>query len=261
MAVAAQIYTAKVMHKRLFPRVNQFIYRVAYLALPLKQLSSISALPINHSGLISFYEKDHGAKSVQSLQEWIDGILLEYGLLQFVNEVVLVSMPRILGYVFNPVSFWMCLDHEGHLRAVLAEVNNTFGESHSYLCAHEDKRPMTADDWLQGEKVFHVSPFLPRDGEYRFRFAYRPSEQLGIWIDYVNAEGKTQLLTSLVGSFRPLTKRSLWCTQITHPLVTIKTILLIHWQAIKLISKGIRYIPKPIQLLLRLTTTRKLTKS
>lgn len=260
MALAAQIFTAKVMHKRLFPGVNQFVYRVAYLALPLKQLSSIAALPINHAGLISFYEKDHGPGNTQSLQTYIDGILSEYGLFELVDEVVLISMPRILGYVFNPVSFWMCLDHEGHLRAVLAEVNNTFGESHSYLCAHEDKRPMTADDWLEGEKVFHVSPFLPREGHYRFRFAYQPSEQLGIWIDYLNVEGKPQLLTSLVGSFMPLTKRSLWRTQVTHPLVTIKTILLIHWQALKLISKGIRYIPKPIQLVLRLTTTHHLTK-
>ena len=81
-----------------------------------------------------------------------------------------MTMPRMLGYVFNPVSFWFCRDRSGALRAVLCEVNNTFGESHCYLVHHDDLRPIEPDAWLDGRKAFHVSPFLPVEGGYRFRF-------------------------------------------------------------------------------------------
>ena len=81
-----------------------------------------------------------------------------------------MTMPRLFGYVFNPVSFWFCRDRDGRLRAVLCEVNNTFGEHHCYLVHHDDRRPIEADAWLDGRKAFHVSPFLPVEGSYRFRF-------------------------------------------------------------------------------------------
>lgn len=249
MDITPQIFNAKVMHKRLFPKVNQFTYGIYYVALPLAQLdktSRIGHLALNRFAGISFYEKDHGALDGSSNKAWIDGVLKTYGLDGIIENVMLLSMPRVLGYVFNPVSFWLCFDKSGDLRAVLNEVHNTFGEHHSYLCVHEDFRVIGKDDWLEAKKLFHVSPFLEREGSYQFRFSIE-DEKLGVWIDFYNKEGEKQLLTSLVGKLEPLTKASLREAFWKHPLVTLKAITLIHWQALKLVSKGIKYISKPKQ--------------
>lgn len=262
MDVVPQIFTAKVMHKRLFPKVNQFTYGIYYLALPLKALNKkphIEDLALNHFAPVSFYEKDHGAMDGSSSERWIRNILKEYGLDKVTKDIMLVCMPRVLGYVFNPVSFWLCLDKEGNLRAVLSEVHNTFGEHHSYLCAHKDHRPIKRDDVLEAEKLFHVSPFLKREGSYQFRFSLQ-SNNLGVWIDFYDGEGKKQLLTSLVGKLEPLTKSSLRKAFWQHPLVTLKAITLIHWQALKLVRKGIKYISKPVQKDEKLSSTHDLNK-
>lgn len=252
MELAPQLFFAKVMHKRLLPRINGFTYKVYYIAAPLSSLSAIAdgwRFALNTFGLMSFYSRDHGPRSGANLEPWIRQLLLEYNIDQADGEVVLVALPRILGYGFNPVSFWLCLDKDEQLRAVLCEVHNTFREQHSYLCTREDRQPITGEDWLVSEKQFHVSPFLKREGTYRFRFDYRPLDRkLGVWIDYYNAQTQKQLLTSLVGHLMPLTRqnrrRAFW----QFPLVSLKVIGLIHWQALKLLSKRIRYIPKPQQL-------------
>ena len=262
MEIMPSIFTAQVMHKRQFPKVNQFTYGIYYLSLPLSQIHDdvlTSMLAINRPGFMSFYERDHGNRTGERLEDWGRDILSDYGLNDITTDIVLVSMPRVLGYVFNPVSFWLCLDAEKNLRAVLCEVHNTFGEQHSYLCAHPDRRPITGDDWLEAEKVFHVSPFLKREGKYLFRFLLK-GEKFGVWIDFYDAEGKQQLLTSLVGHFTPLSRQALWHAFFSHPLVTLKAILLIHWQALKLVSKGIRYIPKPRQIKQKISSTHNLTK-
>ncbi|MDG1286903.1 MAG: DUF1365 domain-containing protein [Rickettsiales bacterium] len=254
MEITPQIYTAKVMHKRLFPKVNAFTYSMYYLALPLVEIAEIK-LP----AMMSFHAKDHGAKEGADLEPWIRAILADYGLNDVTEHITLISMPRILGYVFNPVSFWLCLDENKQLRAVLAQVNNTFGETHHYLCAHTDHRVIDADDLLVAQKLFHVSPFLKREGSYQFRFSLNKNT-LGIWIDFYDAQGEKQLITSLTGTLTPLTKQSLRRAFWTHPLVTLKTIFLIHWQAIKLLSKGLKYISKPTQRKERLSSTDNLTK-
>jgi DUF1365 family protein len=153
----------------------------------------------------------------------------------------------------------MCFDEDKQLRAVLCEVNNTFGETHSYLCAHEDHRIIETDDWLKADKLFHVSPFLKREGVYHFRFSTR-GNTLGIWIDFYDAQGNKQLTTALTGTMQPLKKSTLRRAFWRHPLLTFKTIALIHWQAIKLLSKGIKYIRKPTQKDEKLSSTDNLTK-
>lgn len=252
MDITPQIYTAKVMHKRLFPKVNQFTYGVYYLALPLPA-------PKLPSRLLSFHEKDHGARDGGDIQTWAREILKQYGLNEPIKNITLITMPRVLGYVFNPVSFFLCLDAEHKLRAVICEVHNTFGEQHSYLCARADHAPITPNEWLEAEKLFHVSPFLPREGSYQFRFALA-GNKLGIWIDYYDAAQNKQLLTALTGTLAPLNAASLRRAIWSHPLVTLKVIWLIHWQAAKLVSKGIRYVVKPPQRDARLSATRDLTK-
>ncbi|MFN7185414.1 MAG: DUF1365 domain-containing protein [Alphaproteobacteria bacterium] len=257
MVMTSAIYTAKVMHKRLFPKVNQFTYGVYYLALPLDQLGRLDdgwRFGVNRRALVSFHERDHGARDGSPLEPWIRGILAEHAAHVAITDITLITMPRIFGYVFNPVSFWLCFDASQQLRAVLAEVHNTFGEAHNYLIVHSDGRALAADDLLYARKIFHVSPFLPREGSYQFRFAYNP-ESMGVTINYYDAEGQLQLITMLSGQFNAFNRMNLRRAFWQHKLVTLKTISLIHYQAIKLIAKGVRYIVKPSQLVARLSVT------
>lgn len=250
MEMTPRLFHARVMHKRLSPRENAFTYSIYYLAIPLDRIDGLP-LSVDRPGLLSFYRRDHAARDGGDLKEWIQPMLRDHGIAAD-GGIMLVAMPRVLGYVFNPVSFWLCLDRDGALRAVLCEVNNTFGETHSYLCAHPDGRAIIGDEWLWGEKFFHVSPFLKREGRYRFRFRLA-GEALGIWIDHYTESGEQQLLTALTGTLEPMTREGLRRAFWRYPLVTLKSIALIHWQAVKLLAKGIRYIPKPLQQDARIT--------
>jgi hypothetical protein len=252
------LLTGQVMHKRLFPRVNQFVYGMYYYALPLSHLDN---LPIkrNHFGAISFYDSDHGACDGSDLDTWVRDLLKTYDVHNVDGEIILVCMPRIFGYVFNPVSFWLCHDRGGNVRAVIYEVNNTFGERHSYICAHPEGQIITKDDVITGQKVFHVSPFMQREGNYEFRLALS-DKKLAVYIDYFDEEGVKKLLTSFVGDMQPLTQSSARMAFWKYPLVTIKAITLIHWQAIKIIAKKIPYISKPLQLLPRHSAAQELKK-
>lgn len=258
MGIAPSLLFGTVMHKRLFPKVNAFQYGIYYLAFPLSQLKSLP-IAVNRFAPLCFLEKDHGYDDGTSSEAWVRDILNQFTMTEADGEVTLVCMPRVIGYVFNPVSFWLCHDKDGNLRAVVCEVHNTFGEKHSYLCAHPDHRPIDKRDVLKGEKVFHVSPFLEREGHYTFRFDTSP-EAMTIWINYLNAEGELQLVTSLEGTLKPMTKSNLRKAFWGYPLITLKAITLIHWQAIKLIAKGINYIPRPKQKQERLSATENLTK-
>lgn len=247
------------MHKRLFPAVNKFTYRVYYVVLPLEKLESVEGLAINKPAWMNFRTRDYGPRDGSDLAQWGRVLLQQYGLNDITKHLMLVTMPRILGYGFNPVSFWLCLDDAHQIRAVISEVHNTFGEAHSYLCARPDHNSITGDEWLKAEKLFHVSPFLAREGAYEFRFTIQENK-VGIWIDYSDAEGNKQLLTSLIGCLEPLTPTALRQAFWTHPLVTLKTIILIHWQALKLFAKGVRYIVKPVQNIKNHSISKNLTK-
>lgn len=260
MEIAPQIFTAKVMHRRSFPKENRFTYEIYYLALPLSQLNQQQALKVNERGGMSLQEKDFGARNGSSLHGWAMQQLAEHGLDAHVKEIVFVTMPRILGYGFNPVSFYLALDESGQLRAFIAEVHNTFGESHSYIGGHADRRAIDGNEWIETDKLFHVSPFLTRDGHYRFRIAHEAAGKLGIWIDYVNPNGETQLFTSLTGTLHPLSKTALRRTALRYPLMTFKTIALIHWQALKLFAKRVRYIVKPPQKETKTSAARQMNK-
>ncbi len=262
MDIDPQIFTAKVMHKRLFPKVNQFVYDIYYLALPLHKINDAAdrGLCINRYAPISFYNCDHGGHTAnEDLQKWISDILQPHNLNDTIDSVMLVTMPRVLGYVFNPVSFWLCLDKDKNIRAVLNEVNNTFGETHSYLCAHENGSPLKKKEWLEAKKLFHVSPFLEREGHYKFRYEL-DGERLGIWIDFYDEESNKKLITSLTGTLMPLTRKNLRYVFWRYPLVTLKSICLIHWQALKLVFKHARYYRKPVQLTPKITRNENLTK-
>ena len=263
MGMTSSFLFGRVMHKRLFPRVNAFSYRIYYLVYPLTAMCDLARglqIGVNRSVLLSFHEKDHGAKDGSQLLPWIHGILDEHGFESHRLRVTLVTMPRVLGYVFNPVSFWLCHDEHDDLRAVLCEVNNTFGETHSYLCRPAAGGVITPDLWLTAEKVFHVSPFLKREGSYRFRFDITP-RKLAIWIDYYDAEGALQLMTALTGRLAPYDQASFRRAFWAYPLITLRAIVLIHWQALKLIFKRQKFIPKPPQKPEKITATDSITKN
>ncbi len=254
MIEGPQLLPATVAHTRLTPRRNSFAYRVYYGAFA---LSDMGDLP-GHWGL-TWRARDHGSGDGSALEPWARGILADYGLEGTTGgPIVLVAMPRVLGYVFNPVSFWLCLGLDGTLGAVLCEVHNTFGEKHTYVCAHPDGRPIGPHDWLESGKDFFVSPFIKRGGSYRYRFSLS-QDGLGVWIDYLDEAGRVTLTTSMVGRLRPMTRASLARAFWAQPLVTLKAIGLIHWQALKLLAKGVRYLTKPPQLPARITASRGLT--
>jgi DUF1365 family protein len=242
------IFEGKVMHHRFFPKQNGFVYKTYNILLSLDKEPPSSLLPKNKISTISFHPNDHGGETenFNDLETWARGILRQYKIDKADGQIRLMAMPRIFGYVFNPVSFWLCYDKQENLRAVIAEVRNTFSEKHVYLCAHSDQRPITKEETIEAEKLFHVSPFLHRHGHYEFRF-HCEGEKIAIWIDYYHENGQKQLATSLIGTTKPMTKKSLNQTLWRYPLITLKTIMLIHWQALKLVTKGIRYISKPSQ--------------
>lgn len=235
-----------VMHERTRPTHNRFIYPLATLRIPLSRLGQLKVplLGVDRPGLFSLHSRDHGARDGSPLLPWIRELLRAQGLAEADGEIVLQTMPRMFGYLFNPVSLWFCHDRYGRLRAVLAEVNNTFGERHNYLVAHPDRRPILAGDELKASKVFHVSPFFPVRGEYRFRFA-RQGGVVSTAIDYWEG-GRCQLATRLSGHEQPLTGRALAAWLARLPFMTFGVIARIHWQALRLALRRVPFHRKPL---------------
>lgn len=260
--IVPSILFGRVMHKRMFECENAFAYGIYYMACPLQDIPTLRIsrwFGVERFAPMSFFRRDHGQKDGTALEPWARNILADYGLNDIVSDITLICMPRVLGYVFNPVSFWLCHDAQGHLRAVIYAVNNTFGEAHAYICAHADHRIIAGDDWLEADKLFHVSPFLKREGQYKFRINHQ-GQKLGIWIDYYDADGRRKLLTSLTGTLRPWSRDALKKAFFKHPLVTLLAVARIHWQAVKLVFKKIKYIPKPVQLTPKTSNSHNLTK-
>ncbi len=250
-----KLINCEVMHQRLSPRKNAFKYDVYYLGIPLSQIESNAigeTLNLNRFGLHSFYEKDHGYRDGTSLKAWLYDMFDAYKF-EKPKEVFLISMPRILGYVFNPVSFWFCWNSKDELYAVVSEVNNTFGETHSYLTYLDDKD--TNGNYV-AKKVFHVSPFLEREGYYDFQFSLS-DDSIKIHINLFDSNKEKILLTSLSGKFDDLNSMSLKRAFFRVPFATMKSIFLIHFQAVKLLLKKIKFISKPKQLDDRFTKNEK----
>jgi len=240
------IIEGTVAHRRLRPRSNAFRYRIAYLCLDVDSLQSAAGrwLKLDRWALVSFRRADHGPRDGSDLKEWLHKILDRHGLTRACDgDVMLMTMPRMLGYVFNPVSFWFCRDRSRTLRAVLCEVNNTFGESHCYLVHHEDQRPIRADEWLEGRKIFHVSPFLPVDGSYRFRFRLEDG-RAQIDVNYHDTGG-LMLATSVGGRREPLDDHAVLRRFLGSPTMTLAVVARIHWQALHLWRKRARFYAKP----------------
>jgi DUF1365 family protein len=243
---APKLFLGTVMHRRLRPAANQFLYRVFFLAIPLSNVTALRTrwFGVNRWNLLGFDFRDHGARDGSHPLEWIRALLAREGLAVADGEVWLQAFPRVLGYVFNPVSFWMCHDRAARLRAIVCEVNNTFGERHCYVLAHPDARPISPGETLSARKVFHVSPFCRVEGEYRFRFVTGGARALAR-IDYRDAAGDL-LHTSVSGRAAPYSSRALLGAFCAHPWMTLGVVVRIHWQALKLWAKRVPFFPKPV---------------
>ncbi len=241
---APEIIAGVTFHGRRGAVKNAFRYGVDYLLLEPEAMGAGPALfSRNRGNLFSVHDSDHGgAPKAGRGVTWAREVLAAHGLGRVTGRILLLAQPRVLGHVFNPVSFWLCHDPNGALCAVIAEVSNTFGDRHSYLCHHGDQRPILAEDTLLAQKIFHVSPFQAVTGSYAFRFDIQP-ERIGIWIDYSN--GADGLIATLTGARAALTNRAILMACLRRPFGSRRVLGLIHWQALKLFVKGARYRRRP----------------
>ena len=236
-----QVGTGQVRHARLRPRAHAFAYPTFFLLLPMRALRAegSGALPRNRPAALSFHDADHGDGRGDALA-WLDEVLRREGITDADGEAWLHCYPRVLGYAFKPVSFWYCHRADGTLRAVLVEVNNTFGERHCYL--------LDAPRWggeQVARKVFHVSPFCRVEGEYRFRFLLQQERRRTVVrIDYHDGDGLL-LQTSVSGTLQPATAAALRAALCRHPLLTLGVIARIHWQALRLWLRRLPFHRKP----------------
>ena len=240
-AAQALLGTGVVRHRRLRPQEHAFAYPTYFLMLPLRTLrqAPAAALARNRFGLLSFYDRDHGDGRADALA-WLDELLLAEGVADAQGEVWLHTYPRVLGYVFKPVSFWYCHRRDGALAAIVVEVNNTFGERHCYLLAGAE---VAFGRELVARKVFHVSPFCQIQGGYRFRFM-RTEARTVARVDHDDEHGAL-LQTSVSGRLAPLTARAVRQAFFGMPLMTLGVMLRIHWQALQLWLKRVPFVVKP----------------
>jgi uncharacterized protein len=229
-----------VRHTRLRPARNAFAYPTYFLMLPMRSLATQGAgsLARNRAAAISFHDKDHGDGRIDALQ-WIDDLLHKEGIEDAKGEAWLHCYPRVLGYSFKPVSFWYCHRLDGSLRAVVVEVNNTFGERHVYLLDHAQYGQEQF-----ATKVFHVSPFCNIEGQYRFRFMTTPDAKRTVArIDYDDAQGAL-INTSVSGDLQALNAQAVRKALFSFGAMTFGVIARIHWQAVKLFFKRVPFFSK-----------------
>jgi DUF1365 family protein len=240
------IGTGRVWHQRLRPVQHAFSYASYFLLLPMRTLAQqpSAALRRNRFGALSFYDRDHGDGGDDALA-WLEQLLEREKIHDALGEVWLHTLPRVLGYTFKPVSIWYAHRHDGTLAAVVAEVNNTFGERHCYLLAGDE---LAWGRVLQARKVFHVSPFCAVLGSYSFRFELsldKPQAQhTAVRIDHADEAGPL-LQTAVSGKLVPLSaasaRRAFW----GMPLMTFTVVARIHWQALRLLLKRVPFHRQP----------------
>ena len=241
------IYNGKVIHKRFKPKEHYFKYKVFSLFLDLSELNviekNIKIFSYNKFNLISFFDIDHGPRDGTSLINWIKKNLKNIGINNKNVKIKLLCYPRILGYVFNPLSIFFIYDNKNNLISILYEVKNTFGEQHTYVFNVKKK-----DNLIKNfcNKKFHVSPFIEMDCKYSFKIL-EPKNKLSVVINQSDQTGKL-LYASQDGIRSQLSSKNLIFSYISHPLMTFKIIGAIHFEALKLWLKGIKLVKRKIKI-------------
>ena len=245
--INSSIYSGHVIHKRFKPKIHYFKYKVFSLLIDLSELNQlhnrVNLFSYNRFNLVSFYDKDHGDRDGTSLIEWVTKNLKKNNISTENIKIKLLCYPRILGFVFNPLSIFYVYNHSNQLIAILYEVKNTFGEQHTYIFRVEKDNNLIQNDC---SKKFHVSPFIEMKCNYFFRLL-KPGDKISVIIDQYDSEGKI-LYASQDGVRTDLSSKYLLKTYIKHPIMTFKIILAIHYEAFKLWAKGIKFIKKNIKI-------------
>ena len=241
------IYSGSVIHKRFKPKEHFFKYKVFSLFIDLSELEELNKnlrfFSLNKFNLISFHEKDHGERDGSSLLNWVKLNLRNNNISTENIKIKLLCYPRILGYVFNPLSIFFIYDKDENLISILYEVKNTFGEQHTYVFKVESENKLIQNNC---SKKFHVSPFIEMNCNYFFKIL-NPGEILSVKIDQYDQEGKI-LFASQDGKRSDLTSENLMNSYLKHPLMTFKIISAIHFEAFKLWIKGIKFVKKKLKI-------------
>ncbi len=241
------IYNGNVIHKRFKPKEHFFKYSVFSLFIDLAELNEIEKkinfFSYNKFNLISFFDIDHGPRDGSSIEDWVKQNLEGIGISNKQVKIRLLCYPRIFGYVFNPLSIFFVYDENDYLISILYEVKNTFGEQHTYVFKTEKGRRLIENSC---NKKFHVSPFIEMECKYYFKILI-PENKLSVIINQSDDTGKL-LYASQDGIKKKLNSKNLILSYITHPLMTFKIIGAIHYEALKLWLKGIKFVKKKLKI-------------
>jgi DUF1365 family protein len=241
----SNIYEGRVFHQRLSPLKHRLSYKVFSMLIDLDELPrlhhKLKLFSHNQFNIFSFWDEDFGSKTGGSIAQYARKVLSDSGWDLNNGSVKLLCYPRIFGYVFNPLSVYYCYDSFNTLRVIICEVSNTFNERHSYLI----KVDQTGSRHVHHscKKKFYVSPFIGMDAVYHFRIT-PPTDRLTVFIDQHDDKGPL-LKASFSGHSKVLTDRSLISLLIRYPLMSVKVIGGIHWEALKLWSKGLKILTRP----------------
>jgi len=247
------LYVGEVMHQRLRPLRHRFVYRVFSLLVDLDRLGALDRrlrlLSVDRANLLSLQMRDHGARDGSPLRPWVEAQLCAHGLGAAAARIFLLCYPRVLGYVFNPISVYFCYAASGRLAAIVYEVKNTFGGQHPYVLPVAPGRGARGAIRQTCTKDLYVSPFIAMAARYRFRLS-PPGERLALVIQEDDAgreaeAGGPLMVATLTARRRPLTDRELLRAMIRQPFMTQKVIAGIHFEAIRLWLKGARTYPRP----------------
>jgi DUF1365 family protein len=248
--VRSALYTGQLTHARSEPRENVFSYRVSFFLLDLDELPELDRrlglLAVNRRGVVSFRDADHFADPRRTTKENVLALLAGQKIDLAGGHVLMLAQLRVLGYVFNPVSFFYCYDADGQLAAIVSEVSNTFGERLPEVLSPANQVPSRNPSAVSftHDKRLHVSPFLGLDQSYRYFFS-EPGERLYARIDVFERNGSRPLVATLTGERRELTNASLTRTLLAYPLMPARVTALIHWQALRLFLKRVPFHHKP----------------
>ncbi|VVE20824.1 cyclopropane fatty acid synthase [Pandoraea cepalis] len=232
-----------VTHERLHPVRHAFTYSMFQIACDVGRLDALRSrwFALDRRRPLALKSADYGPRDGSALLPWMRARLAEAGI-PADGAVWLQTIPRMAGYAFNPVSFWYCHDRQGNLRALYADVRNTFGQHHGYLLSADDHAPIRGDTRLVCRKVFHVSPFCDVQGQYEFRVR-RKGAIWSVAIDY--RVGDALLLrTAIAMRAEPFTGRRVLFAVLSQPFNALNVVIRIHWQALRLWLKRVPFFGK-----------------
>ena len=244
---ASALYRGVVMHHRWRPKPHRLRYRVFWLLLDLAEIDDLDQrlrlFSRGRGNLLSFHDRDHGDGSGAGLRPQVEAWLRRAQVDIGAGPIRLLTMPRILGYVFNPISLYYCHKIDGRLAAVVYEVTSTFGVRHAYVIPVPEADQAAGLIRQRAAKALHVSPFLGMEMDYDFH-GQAPGERLDLTI--IGVDGTGPLIRAVMSAERrPLCDRDLAAAVVALPLLTLKVIVAIHWEALKLWLKGVRLTPQP----------------